>query len=603
MKKADLDVIKTIEARYGKGSIFQMDDDSIPDFPSVSTQSYLIDDALGIGGIPVGRITEVFGLESCVSYDTFLRYEIYKNGKKVNSKGGTISHLYERFYNMCGDKRARVKNGEDVKFYVKSVNHNNCIIKNEMLDVVKTGKQLCFRVKTECGNTIRCTKEHKFLTEDGYKPLEKLKVGDVVYVHNNTTNKKNSTTYKNRKDVFAKYHPYAPIKKIKCDKCNKEYVYYRIQLSRFIFEAHLNGMSFEEYKKFLNTRSKREINFLKFIPKNMHVHHLDENFNNNDLSNLILIDSSKHGKIHAKDRVDNLNFIATQSKIVKISKEKELETYDIKCAFPFNNYIANKFVIHNSGKTTLSLHCVAEAQKSGNVAFIDAEHALDRKYAKNLGVNIQKLYLSQPDCGEDALEICKMLVESKKFKLVVVDSVAALVPRAEVEGDMGDSHMGLQARLMSQAMRKLSAIVSKTSTSVIFINQVRHKIGIMFGNPEVTSGGNALKFYSSVRMDIRRIKTEKDKNGVPISNQCRVKIVKNKLAPPFREAIIHIKFGIGIDAREEIVELGLKKGTIVREGAYYTVPGLKNKVQGKEKLLRILSSDKICDHVKNKVLA
>jgi recombination protein RecA len=223
-----------------------------------------------------------------------------------------------------------------------------------------------------------------------------------------------------------------------------------------------------------------------------------------------------------------------------------------------------------SGKTTLALQVVAETQKAGGAAaFIDAEHALDVSYAKRLGVNTDDLLISQPDTGEQALEISEILVRSGGVDIVVVDSVAALVPRAEIEGEMGDSHMGLQARLMSQALRKLTAITSKSMTTVIFINQIRHKIGIMFGNPETTTGGNALKFYASVRLDIRRIAAIKDGQEV-IGSRTRVKIVKNKLAPPFREVEFDIIFGEGISREGDVIDLAVEMGIVEKAGTWYS---------------------------------
>ncbi len=255
----------------------------------------------------------------------------------------------------------------------------------------------------------------------------------------------------------------------------------------------------------------------------------------------------------------------------------------------------------SSGKTTVALHAIAETQKAGGIAaFVDAEHALDPVYAKNLGVNLDELYVSQPDNGEQALDITASLVNSKAVDIIVVDSVAALTPKAEIEGDMGDSHVGLQARLMSQALRKLTAITNKSKTCIIFINQLREKVGVMFGNPEVTAGGKALKFYASIRIDVRKSDALKDSEGT-YGNHTKAKIVKNKVAPPFKTAEFDIIFGKGISQGSCLVDLGLQYEILSKSGAWFSYNG-ERIAQGREKAINYLENNpEVAEEIKNKI--
>ena len=255
----------------------------------------------------------------------------------------------------------------------------------------------------------------------------------------------------------------------------------------------------------------------------------------------------------------------------------------------------------SSGKTTFALHAIAEVQKrGGRAAFIDAEHSLDPNYAKNVGVNINELLLSQPDTGEQALEICEALVRSNAISIIVIDSVAALVPKAEIDGEMGDSHVGLQARLMSQALRKLSGTINKTNTIAIFINQLREKVGVMFGNPETTTGGRALKFYSSIRLDVRRSEALKMGDGI-VGNRTTIKVVKNKVAPPFKTATVDIMYGEGVSREGELVDLGVQANIIDKSGAWFAYKGEKLG-QGKENVKLLLKEKKeLADEIEKQI--
>ena len=257
----------------------------------------------------------------------------------------------------------------------------------------------------------------------------------------------------------------------------------------------------------------------------------------------------------------------------------------------------------SSGKTTIALHVIAESQKlGGTAAFIDAEHALDPVYAENLGVDVDELYVSQPDTGEQALEICEALVRSGAMDVVVIDSVAALVPKAEIEGDMGDSHVGLQARLMSQALRKLAGVISKSNTIVIFINQLREKVGVMFGNPETTTGGKALKFYASIRLDVRRIDSIKNGNDV-VGNRTRIKVVKNKVAPPFKTAEFDIIYGEGISHEGSVLDMAVNHKIINKTGAWYSYGDMRM-AQGRDNArLFLKDNQELCNEIEHKLRA
>lgn len=310
---------------------------------------------------------------------------------------------------------------------------------------------------------------------------------------------------------------------------------------------------------------------------------------NNDREKALEMAIGQIEKQHGKGTIMRLGDEATKD-VPSISTGSIMVDYALGVGGVPRGRVTEIYGPEASGKTTLALHVIAEAQKAGGyAAFVDAEHAFDPRYAKNLGINTDELLVSQPDSGEQALEITETLIRSAALDVIVVDSVAALVPRAELEGEMGDSHMGLQARLMSQAMRKITGIINKTRTSVIFINQIREKIGVMFGNPETTSGGRALKFYSSVRMDIRRIGSLKQGDEV-VGNRTKVKVVKNKVAPPFKVVEFNIMYGKGISRMAEILDMAVEFDIIEKRGSWYRYDG-EPIGQGSDNAIEFLESD------------
>ena len=317
------------------------------------------------GGFAYRRIQLLFGAKSCIDGDSFLLFEAYKNNKRMNSKGGTIRRLYERF---TGDMQGHIIGRRPIKkgitYYVKSVNDGGLVIRNEVLDVVKTGEKECYEVSVSSGEKLISTMEHKYLTPEGYRELKELKIGDVLYVNRNSR-EKGRIKYPTRPTLCVKYHPYFPVKivKEKYKGVERDYIYYRGQTSRIAYEAFLNNMTYNEYVKCLNTESKEVISNFKFLPEGIHVHHKDENFLNNDISNLELIDPSEHGRLHIQDRIQNLLISVEEAFIVSIKPVGKRETYDLKCAYPYNNYIANGIVVHNSGKNALLNQTTAYLQR------------------------------------------------------------------------------------------------------------------------------------------------------------------------------------------------------------------------------------------------
>ena len=564
------DAIKKMEEKHGDGIVMRLDSDKKINVEVIPTGSINLDSALGVGGIAKGRIIEIYGPESCLAKDTFIQFVGRNvNGEPVTHHGGTIQQLYNKFYSIeTTDGRTNRWKGLSsiVTYTLPSIDENENVFQNKILSIVKTGLKKCIRIKTSRGANIEATAEHKFYTGMGiYLPLSQLKVGDVIYLHENT--RKHRTTKKILKEyeyIRVKYHPTS----FRIGTYFKKYTYtkYAIKKCNAVIEASKNNMSFDEYINFLNTATIAKIDILWTIPKRSVCHHIDGDSMNDAIENLQLLTIHEHSVLHARKNKQYMNFIVTTDIIIDKEEVGERDTYDIECLSPYNNYIANKFVVHNSAKTTLALHIISNAQKMKMIcAFIDAEHALDVDYARKLGVDTKDMYIAQPSSGEQALDIVEEFVKTGEVGLIVIDSVAALTPLAEINGEMGASHMGLQARLMSQALRKLTAITSKAKCTIIFINQIRTSIGQTWGSGEFTPGGKALKFYTSMRIEVRRA-NRLTRGEEIVGSRIAVKIAKNKLASPFKTTSFDVLFGEGISKVNDLLEFATLKGIVKKEG-------------------------------------
>jgi len=563
-----------LEKKHGKGFVVPQDTDHNVKWNSTGLLS--LDYALG-KGMPRGKIIECFGPESCLDKDVKVKCFIKDpNGVGNAHKTWSMERLYERFHKIPSVEQGKYLRPKtnDYEFYIPSVNEQNCIFRNKIADVVKCGIKMCYELITEKGYSIIATKDHKFFNGKKYIPLSKIKIGSEVYIHDNFLNTTPQHKVFRNKETTVKFHPMIKVKVKIVD--GKPYEVVPIYVSRLIYEANLNGVSLEEFKNLLKNKSKSWIKKnLKFTPRGYHIHHKDLDHYNNDKDNLVAMSGSEHNKLHALNQHNCLRFIALPDKVKVITCCGVRETYDIKCFTPYNNFVANKFVVHNSGKSSLVYHNIGKAQKRGEkCALIDAEYSFESTFGKALGIDEKELLIIQPDNGEQALDALITMVESKLFGCIGVDSVAALVPEEEAAEGVGKQQMGLQARMMSKGLRKLSAIMGKTETNVFFINQLRMKIGVMFGNPETTTGGNALKFYSHIRLDVRKREWLGDKDH-PLGILQHIKVVKNKCSPPFRETECKVWFKNGYDVIFDLFNAAVEFGILERTGNTYTFEGKK----------------------------
>jgi recombination protein RecA len=547
------ETLTNLNKKYGAGTILALDSKTTGDYDVISTGSIGFDYiTLGVGGFVKGKLYELMGWEGCLSGDTFIQFRTTNlSTKKTEHKGGSLYDFYCKFNKIQQSGRGKTlrKDINDCIFTVPSINEDGFIVHSVVKNVLFSGKKEVFLLKTLMGYEIKATSNHEFYTGNKWERLDSLKIGDSVYIHNNTTFKKSNQKRLTYKEVSVKYHP-----KWEKRMISGKYEFYRNRRSRAAYEAHLNNFTYEEYIKFLNTAPREDINKLNFIPDGFHIHHINENTLDDDLINLTLIDGKLHNQHHANKNQNNLRFICIEDNVLSIEKIGTEDTYDIICEEPYRNFVANNIVVHNSGKSTICGHAAAECQKKGGVvAYVDGEHAVDKKYFQALGVDTEKMLIAQPSSGEEGFNIVSDLVDTGEIDLIIIDSDSSLIPKGVMDGEIGDSTIGKKARLNNNAYPKLKGKISDKNVCVIVVSQYREKIGVMFGNPTTTQGGHALKFYSDCRIEVSK-SLAKD-GDVNYGNVTKVKATKNKMSPPYRQTQFEVLYGKGIDRYGELMQL------------------------------------------------
>lgn len=495
------------------------------------------------GGWPVGRMSEIFGEESCIAGDSIVKFAAVnkETGKMVNSKGGSIKLLYDRFHdirNTVGRQRAA---RSSLKFLAPSVDDLGRIVANEVLDVVKTGRKPVFKVS--CGKqSLIATADHEFLTKFGYARLEDLAPGDEVLLHLNTPYTVETIHLYARKEASFKAHPYGDRHVV--GGCT----YYRVRRARAVFEANLNKMPYAEFAGRLNAGKTKG---LKFLPPAIHVHHKDEDYTNDRIENLIAVNGAEHTQQHALQNHNDLRFVVQPHVISKIVPQGKADTYDLKMADPYRNYVANGFAVHNCGKTALLYRSLGAAQQIGGVAvLLDAEHSFDEERATTHGIDVNDLVIAQPHHLEEALDMLKSVLAAhdrrKGPMFLGLDSIASLNTKAGLSLDAGEKAVAAEARIFSDELRDMPYLLNKGRAHLCMVNQIRHKIGgSRFASNITTPGGNGPRFYSSVRLQFFGGKGIKNAVDEHIGKIVTVMAVKNRLASPFRKARVRFDYDTG----------------------------------------------------------
>ena len=546
MDKSSADIVKKIKSDYGK-LVARSGSDGFADVSRLPSGILAFDIATG-GGFPMGKVSVVYGPESCIDGDTRIQYAIRDQyGRIQNSKGGSIRNLWHRFHGVPrpGQGNYQREVTRDSEFVTSCMNDDGRIFRNLIVDVVKTGVKPCFTIVTEKGLSLTATAEHKFFVGSGYLPLSDLSVGDTLFIHNNTPYKVQCAPAREwRKYLFVNHHPVAGIKLVEGGK----YVYHRLANSRAVVEAALNDMTLAEYVERLNSG---DLAGLQFLPRELHVHHKNEDIHDDSLDNLEIIDAGEHGRIHATERHNNLRFMVVEDKIASITPVGDRETYDIRMESPFNNYVANGIVVHNSGKTNLVYKAIAEGQTiypDKMAVFVDAEHGYDPSWASALGVDTDRLIVISPEYAEQAVDIIEAFLYASDVFCIALDSIAALSSQNEISNSAEKASVGGASLVVGRLLKKATVAFNRMSNqgltppAFIAVNQIRHKIGAMY-DPETMPGGFAVKFASSftVRMYGKNITDQKIHPVLPVLKETNIIIKKWKMPIVAANAVYSIQ--------------------------------------------------------------
>lgn len=537
--------------------------------------------------VPEGAMTLLTGWEGCLDKDTYIKFiNVREDGIVQDCKGGTIESLYERFHN-------RTEKTKNTIFNVTSINENDRVFRNEILDVVKTGVKECFEVETVNGCKIITTKDHKFY--DGYKyvSLEMMSVGSSVYIHNNTTFTKSSISQRSKyKETTIKYYYKGTQRDINGS------LYFREKIHRLVYEANMNNITYDEYKNILNTVSKLPDNWIT-IPEGYEIHHKNEDSQDNDIENLIMISKENHSRIHALDRHDNLRFIVTEDKVKSISSVGKRETYDIKCCFPYNNFIANNFVVHNSGKSSIALIMAKELQikyPNKTVGILDGEQTITDSHIERFGLDKSRLIVYRDSVLENMLDTAEVLSQTEDISGIIIDSIKAFYSIVVEAKSAEEYSIGVEAKKIGTRFPIINANCARRGIAFIVLNQWRENPGAMNSDPKVLPGGNWNKYMPFTHLDFTKKDLIKDKNGNVLGHRLDVRIRKSKAGAFDKKDVITLNFYYegGFNIVDEYSQIFCETGIVKQGGAWITFPNKdaeEIKINGLTKFIEYLKEN------------